>query len=94
MESLDSTPRKYILGQILGNVSQKNHLKVLKYLAKITGKCDNTIKNYAKIPIDGKAEIPYGTAIILEEFFELPPRGLCTTQINCISMKAWLNEVA
>jgi len=83
---------KYILQEILDNLTRRDFTKAMKLLPVLTGKCKNTIYGYAKIPKNSKTEIPYDVGHILEDFFGLPPRGLSREKVTCKQLKEFMSE--
>lgn len=74
---------KYALQHIFDNLTRVEFARAMKVLPARIGKCKNTLLGYARLTIDCKKDIPYQVALILEDFFELPPRGLCNMQVSC-----------
>lgn len=65
------------------NTPKKEYDEMRKVIPKLIGKSMNTFNAYKNIPLHSKEEIPNRIAILLEDFFGLPPRGICNIKISC-----------
>jgi hypothetical protein len=73
---------KYKLKELLENQPVKKYKHDLKMLPIITGKCKNTIKGYSEIPLHAKTEMPYDVGWIIEDYYNLLPRGLYNVKMD------------
>jgi hypothetical protein len=85
------TPKKYIIEEFMDNTPKIEYDKMRKVIPKLIGKSMNTFNAYKNIPLDSKEELPNRIAILLEDFFGLPPRGISNIKISCQHYKEMFN---
>jgi len=64
-------PRKYKIEEEMNKLNLKSYKAASRLIPKYLNIAFNTFHNYRKLPINGKADIPYATVIMLEGIFGL-----------------------
>ncbi|MBC8987083.1 hypothetical protein H9X96_15020 [Pedobacter sp. N36a] len=64
-------PRKYKIEEEMNKLNLKSYKAASRLIPKYLNIAFNTFHNYRKLPMNGKADIPYATVIMLEGIFGL-----------------------
>ena len=87
-------PRKYKIEEEMNKLNLKSYKAASRLIPKYLNIAFNTFHNYRKLPINGKADIPYATVIMLEGIFGLERGELANYPISEKSLAQLIAEEA
>lgn len=85
-------PRKYKIEEEMNKLNLKNYKAASRLIPKYLNIAFNTFHNYRKLPLSGKADIPYATVILLEGIFGLEPGELANYPLEKKSLATLVSE--
>ncbi|WP_316750385.1 hypothetical protein [Pedobacter gandavensis] len=84
--------RKYKIEEEMNKLNLKNYKAASRLIPKYLNIAFNTFHNYRKLPLDGKADIPYATVILLEGIFGMERGQLANYPIESKSLATLIEE--
>ncbi|WP_316819488.1 hypothetical protein [Pedobacter gandavensis] len=85
-------PRKYKIEEEMNKLNLKNYKAASRLIPKHLNIAFNTFHNYRKLPLSGKADIPYGTVVLLEGVFGLERGELANYPLEIKSLATLVSE--
>ncbi|HKG06422.1 MAG TPA: hypothetical protein VKB19_08190 [Pedobacter sp.] len=83
---------KYKIWDLMEKLTKPEYDEAILLFPDLIGKCKNTVRNYLNIKITSATEIPHTVMLIFEDFFGVPPRGLCNMPTGGKSYKDLLKN--
>lgn len=80
-------PKKYKIEEEMNKLNLKNYKAASRLIPKYLNIAFNTFHNYRKLPLNGKADIPYATVVLLEGVFALEPGQLANYPLEMKSLQ-------
>jgi len=87
-------PRKYKIEEEMNKLNLKNYKAASRVIPKHLKIAFNTFHNYRKLPVNGKADIPYATVRLLEGVFGMKAGELANYPIELKSLDILIREEA
>ncbi|SHG77938.1 hypothetical protein [Pedobacter caeni] len=87
-------PRKYKIEEEMNKLNLKNYKAASRVIPKHLKIAFNTFHNYRKLPVSGKADIPYATVRLLEGVFGLKDGELANYPIEMKTLDTLIREEA
>ena len=87
-------PRKYKIEEEMNKLNLKNYKAASRVIPKHLKIAFNTFHNYRKLPVNGKADIPYATVRLLEGIFGMKAGELANYPIELKSLDTLIREEA
>lgn len=84
--------RKYKIEEEMNKLNLKNYKAASRVIPKHLNIAFNTFHNYRKLPLHGKADIPYSTVRMLEGIFGLEDGKLANYPIEMKSLEDLIRE--
>lgn len=84
--------RKYKIEEEMNKLNLRNYKAASKLIPKYLNIAFNTFHNYRKLPLNGKADIPYGTVRLLEGLFSMKSGDLANYPIQPKSLEMLIEE--
>ncbi|MNR09061.1 hypothetical protein D3C85_1252500 [compost metagenome] len=85
-------PRKYKIEEEMNKLNLKNYKAASRVIPRHLKIAFNTFHNYRKLPVDGKADIPYATVRLLEGVFGMKDGELANYPIEMKSLDTLIRE--
>jgi len=85
-------PRKYKIEEEMNKLTLKSYKAASKIIPKYLDIAFNTFHNYRKLPLNGKADIPYATVRMLEGVFGMESGSLANYPIPLKSLETLIEE--
>lgn len=84
--------RKYKIEEEMNKLNLKNYKAASRVIPKYLNIAFNTFHNYRKLPLEGKADIPYATVRMLEGVFGMENGSLANYPIENKSLETLIEE--
>lgn len=87
-------PKKYKIEEEMNKLNLKNYKAASRLIPKYLNIAFNTFHNYRKLPLTGKADIPYATVVLLEGIFGMEHGQLANYPLEMKSLQTLIYEEA